>query len=251
MILVGMWAAAAAARLFLWLGRDDSAELRPARPAPGTPVRVRVTDEEDRAPAETRAEQPVAEMPEGPPLMSRGDRRHTGRTGFRGPTSAAVAWRFDTEARVTAQPVATRDGRIYVGSHDGTFFALNDSGGEQWRRDLGGPIYSTPAIDERGNVYVGSDARVFTSFSRNGDARWRIQTDGDADTGVVISDAGIIHFGAGSELWAVQSDGTVDWRFQAQGKIFSTPAVDDDGTVYVGSQDDHLYAIASDGREST
>ena len=248
MILVGMWAAAAAAMLALWLGRDDSAELRAARPAPGAPVRVRVTDGEDRAPAETRADQPVAPVPDGPPRMYRGDRRHTGRSGFKGPGSAAVAWSFETQSRVTAQPVATRDGRVYVGSHDGTFYALNDAGGEQWRRDLGGPIYSTPAVDDRGNVYVGSDARVFTSFSRSGEARWRIQTEGDADTGVVISDAGVIHFGAGSELWAVRADGTVDWKFQAQGKIFATPAVDDDGTVYVGSQDDHFYAVAADGR---
>lgn len=248
MILVGMWTAAAAAMLFLWLGRDDSASLTSARPAPGTPVRVRVTDGEDRAPAEVRADLPVAAVTEGPPLMYRGDRRHTGRTEWSGPSAANVVWTFETEARITAQPVVSRDGRIYIGAHDGTFYALNSSGGVQWQRDLGGAIYSTPAIDDAGNVYVGSDARVFTSFSRGGEARWRIETDGDADTGVAISPEGLIHFGAGSELWAVKSDGTVEWKFQAQGKIYSTPAVDDDGTVYVGSQDDHLYAIAADGR---
>ena len=64
----------------------------------------------------------------------------------------------------------------------------------------------------------------------------------------MLSPEGLVHFAAGQDLWAVKPDGTVEWRFRANGKIFTTPAVDEDGTVYVGSQDDHLYAVAADGR---
>src|SRR5690606_10843769 len=53
---------------------------------------------------------------------------------------------------------------------------------------------------------------------------------------------------AGRQLFAIEEDGRVRWRFRARSKIFTTPAVDADGTIYVGSQDDRLYAIAPDGR---
>lgn len=243
-----MWVAAAGAMVAVWLGRNDEATLAPARRAPGAPVRVRVTSDQDRAPEERRADLPVAEVPEGPPRVFRGDRRNTGRSPYTGPQSGSVIWNYETGSRIVAQPVVDNAGRIYVGSLDGSFYALSPHGGEQWRRNLGGPVYSTAAIDADGNIYVGSDASVFTSFTPSGEVRWRIQTDGDADTGVAVSDDGRIYFGAGPELWAVQSDGTVDWKFAAQGKVYSTPAVDDDGTIYFGSQDDHFYALAPDGR---
>ncbi len=243
-----MWVGSAGAMLYLWLGREEAAEAGAARAAPGAPVYARVTSQEDRAPMAVRADLPVAPVPLGPPATFRGDRRHTGRSPFLGPAEAVAAWSFEAGSRIVAQPVVAPDGRIYVGSLDGRFYALNAHGGEQWRADLGGPVYSTAAVDDDGNVYVGSDAQVFTSFTRGGDVRWRLDTEGDADTGVTISPRGMLHFGAGNELWAVRSDGTVEWKFMAQGKIFSTPAIDDDGTVYVGSQDDHLYAIAADGR---
>lgn len=38
-------------------------------------------------------------------------------------------------------------------------------------------------------------------------------------------------------------DGTEKWSFQTGGIVFSSPAVGPDGTIYVGSDDDNLYAI--------
>jgi outer membrane protein assembly factor BamB len=47
-----------------------------------------------------------------------------------------------------------------------------------------------------------------------------------------------------------QTEGTLKWAapFVTGGYIVSSPAVGADGTVYLGSQDRHLYAIAPDGR---
>ncbi|HJK92003.1 MAG TPA: PQQ-binding-like beta-propeller repeat protein, partial [Polyangiaceae bacterium LLY-WYZ-15_(1-7)] len=209
---------------------------------------VHADDEENRAPPEERADLPVTPPPEGPPRTFRGDRRHTGRSAYVGPRAAGLAWAFETEGRITAQPVVGPEGRIYVGSHDGYLYALSPYGQQEWRVSLGGPIYSTPLVDADGHLYVGSDAGVFTSLDASGEIRWRLDTEGDADTGAVLSPEGLVHFAAGQDLWAVKPDGTVEWRFRANGKIFTTPAVDEDGTVYVGSQDDHLYAVAADGR---
>lgn len=44
-------------------------------------------------------------------------------------------------------------------------------------------------------------------------------------------------------------DGSAPWVFQTGKGIFSTPVVDGDGVVYVGSADRNFYAIGPDGRE--
>jgi outer membrane protein assembly factor BamB len=71
---------------------------------------------------------------------------------------------------------------------------------------------------------------------------------GDVDTGIAFAPDGSLIFAAGEDVWSVGRDGTPRWRFHARIKIYSAPAIDDDGTVYVGAQDDFFYAIAPDGR---
>ncbi|MCB9601452.1 MAG: PQQ-binding-like beta-propeller repeat protein [Sandaracinus sp.] len=239
-LLVAMWLGAAGAMLVLWLGRDDEASLRAPAAAPG------LTVPGEAAPAPTTPPDD-ADWPEGPPRQFRGDRRHTGRSAYVGPRAAELAWRHETTGRITAQPVVGPEGEVYVADHGGTLHALTPYGRERWSRELGGPIYSTPFVDDQGNVYVGSDARAISSFTSEGDLRWRLPTEGDADTGLTQGPNGRLHVAAGAELFALERDGTVRWSFRASGKIFTTPAIADDGTIYVGSQDDHLYAISPDG----
>jgi outer membrane protein assembly factor BamB len=143
--------------------------------------------------------------------------------------------------------VLATDGTIYIGSHDHYFYALTPQGTVRWKKDLGDRIYSTALVDADGNVYVGSDAEFVYAYSPTGELRWKLPTEGDADSGIAQAPDGSLRFAAGSDLWAVKTDGTVMWRFRAKAKIYSAPAVDDDGTTYVGSQDDEVYAVAPDG----
>ena len=38
------------------------------------------------------------------------------------------------------------------------------------------------------------------------------------------------------------------WEFETGGSVFSSPAIGSDGTVYVGSEDNKLYAIKTDSK---
>lgn len=243
-MLGAIWIAAFGAMGIIYYVQQQS----PAPPDPHEARRAPVWRPSDRAPRQQRAKMAVRAPEKGPPRTFRNDRRHTGRSPAVGPASAEVAWRFQTQNRITGQAVVGRDGTIYFGSHDHHLYALRPHGSLLWKRNLGDRIYATPLVDARGNVYCGSDADVFYAFGPDGRERWRLPTEGDADTGVTEAPDGTLHFAAGSDLWAVRPDGTVKWRFRANNKIYATPAVDDDGTVYVGSQDDHFYAIAPDGR---
>jgi outer membrane protein assembly factor BamB len=49
----------------------------------------------------------------------------------------------------------------------------------------------------------------------------------------------------------VWPDGTLRWKLATAEHVASTPALGADGTVYAGSQDDALYAVAPDGTRAT
>jgi len=42
--------------------------------------------------------------------------------------------------------------------------------------------------------------------------------------------------------------GTPIWEFETGGSVYSSPAIGSDGTVYVGSYDNKLYAIKTDSK---
>jgi hypothetical protein len=87
-----------------------------------------------------------------------------------------------------------------------------------WEGETGGPIYSAPAV-ANGKVYVGTYDEKLYAF--------------DA--------AGINGCGAG-----VPRECTALWTATTGGQIFSSPAVAN-GVVYVGSDDDKLYAFDAAG----
>ncbi len=246
LVLVLMWSAAIVAVVLIYLFRHRQEVATRAVALEGAPVRT----PRERAPQAPASTAPLRAPTEGPPTMFRMNARHTGQSPFVGPETDRVQWKFETQGAISGQPVVGADGTIYVGSHDHYLYAVMPSGQLKWRADLGDRVYSTPLIGPDGNIYVGSDADVFFSYNPSGELRWRLPTDAgsDADTGSVLTPDQHLLFAAGHDVWCIALDGTVAWRFRAQNKIYTTPAVDDEGNIYVGSQDDHLYALAPDGR---
>jgi outer membrane protein assembly factor BamB len=78
---------------------------------------------------------------------------------------------------------------------------------------------------------------------------------GRTRTGVVIGVDGTLYFGAEgwisteTALVALNPDGTEKWRYGIGmvGETWSTPLVNVDGTVFIGSRDHYLYAINPEG----
>ncbi|MBK7978781.1 MAG: PQQ-like beta-propeller repeat protein [Ignavibacteriae bacterium] len=81
-----------------------------------------------------------------------------------------------------------------------------------------------------------------------GTVNWEFQTRGNEITSPAIDDDGTIYFGSSdSSLYALNSDGTKKWEFKTGGIITSSPAIGNNGTIYFGSHDRKLYAINPDG----
>ncbi len=80
-----------------------------------------------------------------------------------------VQWEFDLGGvlgpiGLHSSPAVGRDGTIYIGSEDGTFYALTPDGSVLWTYTAGGRIQSSPAIGSDGTVYVGCDDGTVYAF---------------------------------------------------------------------------------------
>jgi outer membrane protein assembly factor BamB/tetratricopeptide (TPR) repeat protein len=165
-------------------------------------------------------------------------------------------WQFDTSGRVWSSP-AVADGTVYVGSRDESLYAVDAATGtKQWQFDTDGFVDSSPAVAD-GTVYVGSrDESLYAVDAAIGERQWQFDTDGFVDSSPAVAD-GTVYVGSwdnklyavdvatGTEQWQFDTDGFVDseqWQFDTDGFVDSSPAVAD-GTVYVGSSDESLYAV--------
>ena len=78
--------------------------------------------------------------------------------------------------------------------------------------------------------------------------KWAFNIGSPISSSPAIGEDGTIYVGANDgRLYAINPNGTLKWSFETGDKITSSPAVAKDGTIYVGSYDGYVYAINPDG----
>jgi len=83
-----------------------------------------------------------------------------------------------------------------------------------------------------------------------GTIKWKFETGGGIWSTPALADDGTVYVGSKDGfVYAVKADGTLKWKFETGHEIFSSPAIGADGTIYVGSQNKHLYALDQEGNE--
>jgi len=81
-----------------------------------------------------------------------------------------------------------------------------------------------------------------------GTLKWKYKTDGPIMSSPAIGQDGTIYIGSkDSYLYAFSSKGKLKWRFKTEGGISATPSIGADGTIYISSWDAYTYAITPDG----
>ena len=82
----------------------------------------------------------------------------------------------------------------------------------------------------------------------NGTLKWRFKT-GDLIKGPPsISDDGIIYVGSfDGHLYALYNNGSMKWKCKIGSGTEANPSIALDGTIYIGSPDGHLYAVNPNG----
>ncbi|HDD60686.1 MAG TPA: hypothetical protein ENF69_07090, partial [Euryarchaeota archaeon] len=150
----------------------------------------------------------VVEPSEHPWPMFQHDARHTGynpNAVYDNP--GRLKWKVNVGTISDCSPIITVNNTIVIGTafsdyNNGILFFLNREGEIIKRFSTGGfNIISTPALDSAGHIYFGSDSGF---------------------------------------LYALYPNGTLKWKFKTGDKIWSSPAIGGDGTIYVGSVDNYL-----------
>ncbi|HKE18684.1 MAG TPA: PQQ-binding-like beta-propeller repeat protein [Kofleriaceae bacterium] len=209
---------------------------------------------------------PAESHPVSPPFaMYKGNAQHTGQLAGRPPERAPrQMWQVKTGGPIVGSPTIGPDGTIYVGSHDGSLYAVSPEGAVKWSFKTGDRIWSTPAVTQDGTVYTGSDDdNLYAIDAATGRERWRFRvgdckaptgfgpegTRCDADGGPTLGPDGTIYLG-GDGVYAVWPDGSLRWKLATAEHVSAAPALAADGTVYAVCQDDVLYAIRPDGTKA-
>lgn len=181
--------------------------------------------------------------------------------------TATPLWQYTTGDAVLSSP-ALGTGVLYAGSYDQYLHAIKTSDGtELWKFSVkpakttqAGYIYSSPAIGSDGVIYFGTEERNFSggggnsgtfyAVNSNGTIKWKFPLTQAIYSDPAIGPDGTIYFGCfDTNFYALNPNGTLKWKFQTGSSIFSDPVVAPDGTIYFGCDDHKLYALSPTGTE--
>ena len=91
-------------------------------------------------------------------------------------------------------------------------------------------------------------ASYYTNAAETGTRKWKYETGNWVRSSPAIGDDGTIYVGSDDYcLYAINQDGSLKWKYDTGSELHLSPAIEDDGTIYVGSSDGSLYAINPDG----
>lgn len=217
--------------------------------------------------ARTASAQTSAVAPATPTAMFRGDPAHTGVYDSPSPTLGAVAWVFETDGRFLSSP-AVSGNSVFIGSSDNFLYAVDRATGRQrWRFASQGPIASSPAVYS-GLVFFSSvDGNIYAVDAASGEERWRFATGGERRftapgihgaiprtermpdpfdvflSSPVIAD-GVLYIGSGDQhVYALDALSGAERWRFATGDVVHASPAVANGTVYIGSWDRNLYAL--------
>jgi eukaryotic-like serine/threonine-protein kinase len=198
-----------------------------------------------------------------------GDASHRGVQPGQAPRSLPkLKWSFPTGGAIVASPVFA-DGALYLGSNDGSLYAIDAASGRQrWMHRTGGPVASSPAVAE-GRVHVLSyDGKLQTLDAKTGELLWKFATGGerrfearglhgmqprtqtfsdpfDIYLSSPVVDHGTVYFGSSDgHVYALEAaSGALRWKYKASDDVLhATPALAD-GRLFIGGFDGRFHAL--------
>jgi len=163
-----------------------------------------------------------------------------------------VAFRTTLGADVDGSPAVFDDGTFAVGTDAGEVVRLGTDGRVLGRTSVGGFVRGPLSIARNGDVLVGTYGPAPKVVRVRGDAivgAFPIQGTGAREHGIhggPLEDAtGTLYFGTQDDhVYGVSTDGEIVFDFATKGDVDAPLTLLDDGTLIVPSEDGTVYAIA-------
>lgn len=153
----------------------------------------------------------------------------------------------------TAGAVAIdKDGKIYAGTQN-YIYAFDNEGTQLWKVSANVTERGSFAIDGT-TLYAAQKggAGLVAINAGDGSVKWTVPANGDSYFPLVDKE-GAVYFvdKGGKSLYAVNSQGILEWRIEATaGLNYCCPVIDENGIIYFGAMDGIIHAVdTSTGEE--
>ena len=178
-------------------------------------------------------------------------RSHTVNTFNHNKIYRLPVWQFQTEGPIHSTPLLAGD-NVYVGSDDGSLYALDEKNGQQkWSFDTGRALFSSPAIAEN-VIFIANEDYLYAVDAIEGVEQWKFQFQEhraypwkfDRFLSSPVPSEGMIYIGSSDGyLYAIdRQDGQEVWKFKSEDFVRSTPVIHNN-TVYFGDTRGKFYAL--------
>jgi outer membrane protein assembly factor BamB len=175
--------------------------------------------------------------------MFRHDPTHVGNSTSPAPVSNGTLWK-QTIGPVSYSSPAVINATVFIGSTNGTFYALNATDGNViWSKTLGYAIQSSPAVADN-MVFIALENGTISAWDVDGNFVWTNHTNGRIYSSPTVSGNRVFIACEDSNLYAFnKTNGNQLWLpCRLDGAVDSSPAVAS-GRVFVGTWNGTVYAI--------
>ena len=141
------------------------------------------------------------------------------------------------------------DSVVYSGNSNGYMYALGLRNGQtKWKFKTGASINCDASIKD-GFVYFGSDDKSFYCIKPNGTLKWKRELGTEFKASCTFYKDMVITAGVNGIIYAMNTeDGNVIWEYRTDGTIWASPVIQKD-KIFIGSFDRKLYCINADNGE--
>lgn len=159
------------------------------------------------------------------------------------------AWRFPEKASVAnpfyATPALTTDGQLIVGGFDKKLYSLNlQTGAENWQFTEARDRWIGGVLIVDDMIYApNADYKIY-ALNTQGNLQWSFEAD-QSIWGTPVSDGTNIYFGTlGRNVYALNAGtGALVWDQPINGAILGNIVLGSDRTLYIGTHAGMLYAL--------
>lgn len=159
--------------------------------------------------------------------------------------TATQSWRFAAQGGVEISPAVAPDGTIVISTNDKNAYGVSPAGKQRWAAPVMNLSFSSPAVTPSGLAVFGDNSGlVYVVNAKDGKVLARQPVTGQVWTAPAIDAKGDIYVGTHSgHVIGYVPDGRRLFDVVTKGSVESYPALDHKGTLYIGSEDGKLYAI--------
>lgn len=213
----------------------------------------------------------VPVLDDSPWPLFRRDAQNSGHSPLPAVYQGDLPWSFRTGKGIFSTPVIDNRGRVYFGSADHNFYALNPDGSLNWSYTTGEIIDSAAAlgrVDPKSSyapvTFISGDGYMYQfrtgdGFSKAGDRLlWKYQAElrpGISfnrwfEGNVAVGPDGTLYAGnTNFNYYAINPSGTLKWTYSTGSNNWSMAAFGQDGSLYWGSLDTYIRAVSTMGKE--